>query len=190
LFQTGERIDSADNWYARRAPEIALLFSPYVYGYAPEPPPVTTAERARHLGSLDGAADILELDVAIGEVHTGVVVFLPTTGSGPFPWMIGLNKCGNHTLTDAPDVAVPTSWPDPACGEDAGETGRGSKAAEWPITAALSRGVAVVSFAQSDLDPDDPDEEARVGGVRAALPMEGPHASGSVRAWAWGISRG
>lgn len=183
-FASGEAVASAAQWDEERAPELRALFAHYVYGQAP----TGVVGVGSTVASRDwGDIEVHELDVAVGAQPVEVVVFLPAVR--PAPVLLGLNKCGNHTISTEPEVRVPEVWPDPACGEEVGESGRGSHAAEWPIVEAVARGFAVVSVAQASLDPDDPDEAARAGGLRAAYDPEGSSDWGTVAAWSWGLSR-
>ncbi len=186
LLSTGEQIRDTTDWTERRAPELRALFAHYVYGEAPAPPEVSVTERAARAF---GDARLVELDVDIGPVRAAVLLFVPA--GAPAPVLLGLNKCGNHTVSADPDVPVPTSWRDPDCGDDATEAGRGAHAAAWPIDAALDAGWAVATVAQSDLDPDDPEDAARAGRLRDTFAPDVPaaHAWGTVAAWAWGLSR-
>lgn len=189
LMETGERVTDGEGWSAQRAPEVRRLFEHYVYGAAPAAVPVAVTERARRDGVLGGLADVVELDLDVGGVPVAVVLYLPANATGPVPVVLGLNKCGNHTLSAEPDVALSASWPDPACGSDATEAGRGSFSEAWSVDDVLARGFAVASFAQSDVDPDDPDPLARAGGVRDRFAPEDGPAWGTLAAWSWGLSR-
>lgn len=186
MFASGEAITTEAAWWEQRAPEILLLFQHYVYGYAPEHASVETRLVATH----GQQGETQEWTVSVGGVAIDVVAFLPAATGGPYPVLLGLNKCGNHSVSAEFALRVPTSWPDPDCGDDAGESGRGSHASEWPYAAANARGFAVVTLAQSDLDPDDDNAAARKGRLRDVFTPNSPeeHEWGTIAAWSWGLS--
>jgi hypothetical protein len=180
-------IESEEDWRTIRDPEIRLLLRHYEYGWPAEEVAVMVEEAARHDLAMEGAS-ARELDLEVeGHGALRVALFLPP-GQGPFPVLLGLNKCGNHSVIAAPALALPTAWLEPEC--DGTEAGRGSDAAGWAIAQALARGVAVATVHQSEIAPDDPapDDPAL---ALPALPVQAPQGStwGTLAAWAWGLSR-
>jgi hypothetical protein len=182
-FFDGQPIESADDWSALRAPELRALFAHYLYGVSPGSPAVSVSVSAEHADVEGGALTELAVDYG-GAPTLHLALFLPP-GGGPHPVILGLNKCGNDTVSAAPEVRVTESWQEPTCDPE-----RGSRAGYWPISEALARGYAVATFHQSDVDPDDVDDD-RSDGVHPHFPLDADPevAWGTVAAWSWGLSR-
>lgn len=185
-------IETEEDWLALRDPEIRLLLRHYEYGWPASAAPGSLTEVARHELGTEGAS-LRELDLEVqgltgeGPGTLRVALFLPA-GEGPFPVLLGLNKCGNHSVIAEPALALPTAWLEPEC--DGTEAGRGSDAAGWAIEAALARGVAVATVHQSEVAPDDPAPNDPALAL-PDLPVDAPEGSawGTLAAWSWGLSR-
>lgn len=178
-------IQTEADWTALRAPEITLLLRHYVYGWPAEAVAVTVSEVSRQ-ALAKGELRVLRMGVE-GHGDLSVALFLPP-GEGPFPVLLGLNKCGNHSVAAEPGLDLPTGWVEPEC--DPTEAGRGSEAAGWAIEQALAAGVAVATLHQSDIAPDDPAPDDPTQAL-PALPVDAPEGAawGTLSAWSWGLSR-
>lgn len=146
LWADGAPVTSTQAWETRRAPEIDRLFSHYVDGGAPARDVLDVEVLARQAVA---GATLVQLDVTLDGGAARLAVWLPE-GQGPFPVLIGLNKCGNSTVST--DVAVDDQglYRDPTC-----SAARGSRADYWSIELALSAGIAVATVHQSAFAPDD-----------------------------------
>jgi hypothetical protein len=101
----------------------------------------------------------------------------------PAPAFVGLNFRGNHTLLPITDIPVVNGWG--AYG--APDTGLiGQLPSEWCIRSALRRGWAVCTAFYGELEPDRhaDDHDTLSRRWRSA-----GHQAGSLRTWAWLISR-
>jgi hypothetical protein len=178
-------ITSADGWREVRRPELQDLFQHYVYGWRPEAPTVTATLETPSAELADGVVHTgVRLALGDAQVFLHVSVFRPAGAARP-PVLLALNPCGNHTLTDAPQVKESEAWAARAC------PGRGGRAERWPIAQLVARGYALVTVHESDIDPDDPDDEHALDGVH---PHFDPGAGVRTRwariaAWSWGLSR-
>jgi len=191
-FFAGAPIESAADWEDVRAPELKLLFSHYLYGYAPAVPEAS-----------EFSTEVLELDI-FGESAETITLWIRLavhSEAGTFeiavfkPWqddngavILGLNKCGNHSVSDVAEIPLPTGYVEGGCEGGAGEAGRGSRADYWDIEGAIAAGFSVATVHQSDFAPDDPervDEGLTAAVATNAAPEE---AWGTVARWAWGLS--
>jgi hypothetical protein len=163
----GAVVNHPAEWDARRA-ELLTLFAAYEYGAGPALPEVdVVVER-------DEPA-MRELTVTFAGGALGLLVLVPP-GPGPHPVLLGPNKCGNETVAAGLGVAPTTSWVEDGCvpGQDPG----------WATDEVLDRGVALATWHQSDVQPDDPGDP----GLRAVLDPGVPaeRAWGAVAAWSYG----
>ena len=189
-FMDGTEVGSARDWERRRAPELKALFEHYVYGVAAPDVRVTTrtlVEVSRPVGSLR----LLEVSFAPQSAEPLVMALFLPSGPGPHPVLLGPNKCGLHSVADIPELPLPVGFVEESCAGGATEQGRGSRASYWSIDAALDAGIAVATWHQSDLDPDDASEAGAHDGIQAELAVDVPDEErwGAIAAWAWGNRR-
>jgi hypothetical protein len=128
-------------------------------------------------------------------------VYLPREAAKPVPCFLGLNFGGNHTIHSDPAIRITPAWQrESAESKESGqvvdhratEKGRGSAATRWPVEMILDRGYAVATVYYGDIDPDFDDSFAN--GVHPLFVKMGqdPRSddfTGSIGAWAWGLSR-
>lgn len=170
---SGKTAATPAEWFSRRRPEIAALFEHYMYGGAPPAPGNTTGRViCEDPNAFDGAATMREVELRFGPPGMPKIVLLVVTPNGrgePAPVILGLSFAGNDK-----EVLAPI----------------GTRKNTWSVQAAVARGYAVASFHAADVDPDRDDFTDGVHPFYAARPGErGPHEWGTVRAWAWGLSR-
>ncbi len=193
----GSPVTDADDWRARRRPELLALFTEQVYGRAPERPATMRfellEEDARALG---GLATRRQIGIAPtgdpAELRMDLLLYLPNAATGPVPVFLALNFDGNHTIHPDPAILLPTSWvPDRGRGSNqASDESRGGAASRWPVERILSRGYGLATMYYGDIDPDYDDGFAN--GIEGLLDPPGPRpadAWGAISAWAWGLSR-
>lgn len=196
VCEDGSPVRSAEDWMARRRPELIEAFSRDVYGRAPNVASVRVREASRNERALAGAATHLEVDVVLqGSLRVGLSLWAPNAVSRA-PVMLGLNYLGNHSVHPDPEIRLPEGWVprEPELGHPehrATDAARGAHREQWPLEAAIARGFAVATLYAGELDPDfDDGFENGVHG-RYRIPGEA-HASdawGSIAAWAFGLSR-
>lgn len=167
----------------------------HVYGRTPELSWSVTAEPLGEPAELHGGLGTREqvrLLISDGVAHRHLDVLLVLPAGGPSPVVAALNFFGNHTTTEATDVALPTSWvPDvpsmvPSEGNRASEAGRGVAADRWPAELLLRSGIGLATFYAGDAAPDDPAHG--VDGVLGLGHEPSEHPWGALGAWAWGLS--
>jgi hypothetical protein len=195
----GERVTSKEQWLRQRRPELKELFQHYMYGKLPAAPAKLDAKVEREdRQAFHGKATLKEVTIAFGppevpRIHLLLVV--PNQRPGPAPVFVGLNFCGNHALVKDPAVRLPTVWMyDRYPGVEknrATDAGRGSQTDVWELEQSVDRGYAVATFYSGDIDPDRPDvrEGIQPHFLKQGLTQAGPHAWGTIAAWAWGLHR-
>ena len=193
-LSTGEFVRSERDWQRARRPEIAGLVEHYVYGTAPAAPTDMRAELREECMTEDGKAwrEQVRLHVADG-VAIDLLIYRPAGVRNP-PCFLGLNFCGNHATTSEPEVLLPKSWMSNGRGGRNGratEEQRGIQSERWDYQQAISKGWAVATLYHGDVDPDTWTTTDGIRGPRSkSQPSEpGPYSWGTIRAWAWGLSR-
>lgn len=175
-----------DRWDDRRS-ELRTLFQHYVYGYVPDGTGVEASVLASADASdADATLEEVELDHGAGTLR--VALWIPD-GKGPFPVLLGLNKCGNHSTSFDSSLAIARFWVNEDC--DNSEAGRGLRDDSWPAADVVAAGFILATVHQSDLDPDDVEDTGFEDGIHPHLDAGGPSGAewGSIGAWSWGLSR-
>ena len=187
VLQNGERVQTRDDWFKKRRPELQELFQHYMYGHAPPAPEKIDAKVEREdKNYFDGKATLREITIHFGPDGTPpihLLLVIPNKRSKPAPAFVGMNFNGNHTVVNDPKIALPTVW---VQGKDnrASDAGRGTQVDVWVLEQTIDRGYAVATFYCGDVDPDRKDKRE---GVQPHYPNTFDW--GTIRAWAWGISR-
>lgn len=201
VMADGSKVTSADQWRARRRPELLALFAQHVYGRTPGPAPRMAATDVRvDAGALGGQAVRIQVTLRpegrVGDPAIHLLLYTPARATGPVPVFVGLNFNGNQAVDDDPGIALATSWlPDRVRGVTANratDASRGIEASRWQVARVLARGYGLATAYYGDLDPDFDDGFAN--GVQPLFykpgqtrPAEGEW--GAIGAWAWGLSR-
>lgn len=110
---------------------------------------------ASYEGALDGLATLYQLQVVVEQAGTLDLLLVVPAGSTRPPVLLGLNKCGNSSILADDRVPLPTAPVDADCLGGATEEGRGSRAADWDLRAAVEAGWAVATVHQAEIAPDD-----------------------------------
>ncbi|MBL8953867.1 MAG: hypothetical protein JNK82_24030 [Myxococcaceae bacterium] len=181
-FDGAVPVTDGAGWYDFRRGELKALLTHYVYGAMPSPVAVEVVPQANVPLLLPGV-DYREYAVNVEQSWLYVAVFSPSGVTRP-PVLLGLNKCGNHTLVADERVRATTSLVISAC-----DGSRGSQSALWPVAEVVAAGYALATFHESDAAPDDP-ARYRDGLIRS-MQVEGSPAArwGALSAWAYGLSR-
>lgn len=198
----GTRVATAEDWRAKRRPELISLFEWYMYGAPP-----AAAAHAKITSEIEGETDVLDgratmKQVAIhfgppgrerdGAIH--LLLFVPKERKGPVPVFLGLNFQGNHAVMDHKDIALVKGWMPPKFAgvkdERATDASRGGESSRWPVERAINRGYAVATFYHGDVQSDRPKwDGAPALYFRAGQTEPDEHEWGTIAIWAWGLSR-
>jgi hypothetical protein len=195
----GTPVTTKKQWFEKRRPEIQALFEHYVYGKAPAAPSHVMGHvdqrDPQHFG---GKATMDQVTIAFGPRGTPpihLLLVVPHTRAGGAPVFVALNFCGNHAVLNDASIALPEPWMPEHCKgcvrHQATDAGRGSQADVWAVENAVDRGYALATCYSGDIDPDRNDD---MDGVQPHFrkgnqTRPGEHDWGTIRAWAWGISR-
>jgi hypothetical protein len=194
----GRKVTSREQWEKERRPELKELFQHYMYGYLPQPVPVTATLERSDANALGGSATLQEVKLSFGPSDTPPIHLLlvtPNRGQGPYPVFVGMNFAGNHTVIADPAVRLPTVWMPknfPGVKDNrATDAGRGTQVKVWALEQSINRGYAVATFYCGDVDPDrwDNREGIQPHIAKLGITRPGPDDWGTVAAWAWGIHR-
>ncbi len=194
-MMNGDPVKTPEEWKTRRRPELKALFEHYVYGVAAPEAEIEVSETAPPQSVLEGKATLKQLTIRFKNLPAPdapairLALFVPAQATGPVPVFLGLNKCGNYTVTT--DTAVlynDETWCHDSCPKTEAE-GRGLKADFWCVPYLMERGYAFATFHESDIDPDQHDF---TDGIHAAYPptATADYSWGTIAAWSWGLRRG
>jgi hypothetical protein len=192
----GSRITTSQAWLTQRRPELKALFQHYMYGhFPPAPARVDSTVTRLQPAALNGKATLKEITLRYGPTNLPpihLLLVVPNARTRPAPVILGLNFCGNHTVLDDPQIALPTGWVPrncPGCTNNrATDAGRGKELDGWAIAQSVARGYAVATFCHGDIEPDRPDAAE---GLRARYASSDGRTYdwSTLTAWAWGLSR-
>jgi len=200
VTSAGQRVTDAETWRTVRRPELLRLFAEQVYGRWPAPLPGIRYELGKTSEmALGGRAVRKEIVVRFkpeaDEPSMTILLYAPKGKRSPA--FLGLNFHGNQAVTDDPEVTLSTNWmrnnhKEGVVGNRATEASRGIEASRWPIERIVERGYAVATIYYGDIDPDF--DDGFQNGVHplldaAAAGERGGDSTGSIGAWAWGLSR-
>lgn len=197
------KLTTAEDWTAKRRPEILKLFEDHVYGKTPvgigTPKFEVTAVKKDALGGL-ATRKFIHISLPDRPAWQGmdVMLYLPN-GVQAAPCFVGLSFVGNQAVSPEPDVPISTRWMRPSKVKGAvidgraTEASRGNSSSRWPLEMILKRGFAVATCYYGDIEPDHAD--GWKDSLRAAVSPDGAGTVwkdgewGAIGAWAWGLSR-
>jgi len=195
----GTPVTTREQWFQKRRPELQALFEYYEYGKAPEAPKSLVGKVDRHDANyFGGKATKDEITITYGPTGTPpihLLLVVPNKAAGRAPVFVALNFCGNHAVLNDPTIALPEPWVADSCkgckDHRATDAGRGSQAAAWGVENSINRGYAIATFFYGDIDPDKNDftDGVHPHYFKPGQTAPAEHDWGSIRAWAWGISR-
>lgn len=197
----GLRVTSADEWKAKRRPEILRLFETEVYGKAPrEKPQLEFTVESKDDAALGGKAIREEVTIAVstrrGSLPLHLLVYMPKAAK-PVPAFVGLNFNGNQAVASDPQITLAQAWigghrDQGIENHHATEKSRGVDASRWQVEKLIDRGYALATMCCNDIEPDF--AGGFPTGVHKLFFREGQTAPdddewGTLAAWAWGLSR-
>ena len=201
ITEKGQAVDSQEQWWQKRRPQIARLFEKQVYG---KPPEQTLELRFDVLSineqALDGKATRKEIRVFFTSEdvrpYMDILLFVPNEATQPVPAFLGLNFVGNHAVSSDPSITLSDQWMLNRKGtgvvdHKATEASRGVRAKAWPAEMIIERGYALATVYCGDIDPDYNNFQDGVHPLFYEAEQSEPadDAWGTIGAWAWGLSR-
>jgi (4-O-methyl)-D-glucuronate---lignin esterase len=189
----GTPVEDIRMWDEIRRDEIIGLFDEYVYGPIPAKPENMSFEILDiKPDALDGKAIRKNIRVHFTPGEAGptmdILIYLPKNTTGPTPLFLGMNFYGNHTTTEETDIPLPEAWVRNKAkygitDNQASEESRSIRAYRWPASTLIEKGYGLATVYYGDLDPDF--DDGFTNGVHPLFDVE----TGSISAWAWGLSR-
>lgn len=198
--ESGQPVDSPQQWEAQRRGEILDLFRSQVFGRSPDPISVEHRIVGTDRQALGGKAIRRDFDVTLRRgdrsLTFAMLVYSPQTDE-PVPAFLGLNFQGNHTIEADPAIRITSSWvrarnDGSTAGNQALAAGRGIRSAAWPVEMIIDRGYGLATIYYGDIDPDfDDGFENGIHPLFAdwAESVEPGQRWGSIAGWAYGLSR-
>jgi hypothetical protein len=178
----GERIETPEQWFRLRRPEILKFYQDEIYGrIPPNAPRVSWQVEETDPKARDGAAILTRVVGRMGDRPDGprmsLTIHHPAMTSGPGPMLLSLSFNFGANRGPAAGKAAPTVGRPPAF-DAAG--------------AVISHGWGYATLGYSDIQPDRADrwKEGVIGlTLREGQERPEPGEWGTISAWAWGISR-
>ncbi|MCK9509291.1 MAG: hypothetical protein M0Q54_12705 [Pigmentiphaga sp.] len=188
-FYNGKDVVTIKDWKKRRT-EIKNVFDKEMYGVSPKVPKfykyALINEDTRAFGG-KATRKIVHLFLKGLPNPIELLIYYPNN-KDVSPAFLGYNFCGNHTVTDDPDIPITSLWVPNGVGaknNTAAEASRGQMAERWPVELIVDAGYALVTLYNGDIDPDYHDNFEN--GVHA-LYKNKKYTWGTLSAWAWGLS--
>jgi hypothetical protein len=199
ISNTGEKIQTSEDWINIRRPEIIKLFEEYVYGKFPEADLELKFEVAKiDSNALSGKAiqkNIVAYFIKEGDtVQMELLVFIPSNATKPVPLFLGMNFYGNQTIHADSSIPITKSYvlnnPEyHILNHTATCESRGADSSSWPVERILERGYGLATFCYDDLDPDF--DDGFKNGIHVLLDDTEKNDSNelsSISSWAFGLS--
>ena len=196
----GTSVTDKDIWLHKRRSEILRIFEDEVYGHSPDKPKNMQFQEAEEwTTALAGKAKRKQIVIHLGKgekaLAVNLLIYSPSESKEPVPGFLTINFSGNHTVTNDPNIRIPSSWVRNRNGiknNRARDKDRGSSSSRWAINEIIIRGYAFATVYYGDIDPDFHD--GYQNGPHAIFNSAGdnmrkPSDWGSIAAWAWGLSR-
>src|SRR5262249_20104996 len=111
----GSKITTAEEWKAKRRPEVLRLFETRMYGKTPrEKVDMTSRVRSESTTALGGKAPRREVRLMFTRnpdgPHMDLLIYTPNGAKGRVPAFLGLNFNGNQAVQPDPEIAISTAW--------------------------------------------------------------------------------
>ncbi|MBQ9336930.1 MAG: acetylxylan esterase [Lentisphaeria bacterium] len=191
----GSLVRTAEEWQAKRRPELLRLFKDVMYGELPPLPDhvryeLLSEKKDARSGKAVRREVRLHFSMDNGRTHSAdMLYYFPADAKGKVPVFVGLTFIGNHAVTDEPDVRITGTIYDTP--ENQIKRDRGLQTRRFPIDTILDRGYALAVVSYHDFFPD------RLTGWEQSIfrlffegeELKRPKGYSSIGAWAWGISR-
>ncbi len=188
----GTPVKTREDWRTKRRPELQQLIQHYMYGYLPPKPQIEAKVTQTRSGLAGGKITLKEIEIRLTDLPESapkihLALFLPSTATKPVPVFLALNACGNAAVLSDPSITIHESAFRPKyCGET---VTRGSQTDYWCAEYLASRGYALATFHESDVDPDEHNFQDGIHPFYADQPIPEKSRPGTIAAWAWGLSR-
>lgn len=187
----GTPVKTKEEWLTKRRPELQKLIQHYMYGYLPPKAKIEAKITQTKAGLCGGKVTLKEVEIRFVELPESaprmhLAIFYPADAPKTVPVFLALNACGNCEVLDDPAIRLDESAFRPKYCE---EQKRGLKADFWCVDYVTSRGYALATFHESDIDPDQHDFTDGIHPFYEDRPIPKESRPGTIAAWAWGLQR-
>ncbi|MCR5359217.1 MAG: acetylxylan esterase [Thermoguttaceae bacterium] len=198
VMSDGSPVATAEDWTAKRRPELLELFGREMYGVMPGVDRSRLAFETLRTDpvAFDGKATFKEVRIYFEAPNPApkldLLIAIPNKAEKPVPAFLLLNFQGNHTTDSDPWISISDNTEGNHTRGVNGEERRGYKKDRYPFEMIIDRGYALATAYYEDIDPDFDDQ--RQNGVHplfAEFEKNVPEESraATITAWAWGLSR-
>lgn len=192
VLENGEKVESSEEWFEKRRPEILRLFTTEQFGKMPERNGISFEVFEEGTLVFDGAAIRKQVTIYFTEDKSDhkadLLIYLPTKTKKPAPLLLKIGFGPNSLAVDDPGVRQGMMWSREGKRIPSSE---GRKRRAFDVEKFISNGIGVATIYYGDIEPDFPDGIEH--GIRGYYLEEGanypaPDEWGTISAWAWGLS--
>lgn len=189
-------VKTANDWSAKRRPQVMALFAEHVYGRIPAGKVAMRNAVTASGETPDGMGTWKHVKLDFGSADSAipplnVLVITPKGVAGRAPLFVSLSFTPLHTLL--PDKSIPLSTRWARGGQPATDADRGRSFVRWPWPLILGNGCGVAVAYYGDLFEDRAEGLANsiIPGVEKELgaPPRNERSWQAMGAWAWGLAR-
>ncbi len=191
-LQNGGVVNTPEDWFGKRRPEIAELFGEHQFGKAPGREKLKYELFESGVPAFGGKAVRSQVTLYFTGDTAGpradLLLYLPADNRKPAPLFFHISFLANALTIDDPGVRAGTMWNREGQRIPAVRSRPGSM---FPVERFLDEGIGVATIYYGDIEPDF------AGGLKQGIRgqylkpgEEAPAADawGAIAAWAWGLS--
>ncbi|MBO0324079.1 hypothetical protein J0X14_17350 [Muricauda sp. CAU 1633] len=192
VLESGKKVESGEEWFKKRRPEILELFKSEQFGKFPEERKLSFKIYESQALALDGKATRTQLTLFFTQDTTklkaDLLIYVPVSAKKPSPLLLKIGFSPNSLAVDDPEVREGMMWNREGERIPASE---GRRFGTFDVEKFISNGIGVATIYYGDIEPDFPN--GIKNGIRGHYLKEGanypaPDEWGTISAWAWGLS--
>lgn len=194
VFNNGNKVKNARQWYKERRPQIVSLFKEFQYGRIPEMPKgLSFKVSEKGTPALNGKAVRRQVTVYLtkdtSDHKMEILIYIPAGAVKPVPLFFNVSFSPNISVVDDPGIKAGYIWGRDGKRVPAQRSGRFGR---LDPDIFLSQGIGFATVYYGDIEPDFADGVKY--GIRGYYLKEGqdypaPDEWGAISAWSWGLSR-
>ena len=192
VLENGKKIESPEEWFSKRRPEILNLFKTEQFGKFPSRDSISFNVIENGTPVFSGQAIRKQITIYFTNDTTdhkaNLLIYLPTKSKAPVPLLLKIGFSPNSRAVDDPGLPEGMMWTREGKRVPASE---GRTFRPFDVEKFISNGIGVATLYYGDIEPDFP--SGLPYGVRGHYLKEGedypaPDEWGTISAWAWGLS--